>query len=134
MITISWDSIVPMLEHCQEKGIIINGTRYNDMLRNNLKPAIRTKRRGLLSKGVVLPHNNVCPDFAALIVEILQKLHFEILCPDLSPRIIFCLIHSKSYIVTMRRHIRDDLQKCSQFDSRHRSVHKLGLTRHSTSN
>ena len=60
--------------------------RVND----RLKPQIRSKRQGQLSKDVVLLHDNARPHTAAHAVETLQKLKFEVLAhpsysPDLSP-------------------------------------------------
>jgi transposase len=49
------------------------------MLRDKLKPAIRTKRRGLLSEGVALLHDNARPHTAAHTVETLRQLNFEVL-------------------------------------------------------
>ena len=40
----------PVLEHYQERGTTINRARYSEMLTDRLKPSIRSKRRGLLSK------------------------------------------------------------------------------------
>jgi hypothetical protein len=48
------------LEHYQERGTTVNSSRYSEMLRDKLKPAAWTKRRGLLSKGVALLHDNAC--------------------------------------------------------------------------
>ena len=60
------------------------------MLRHSLRPAIRTRRRGLLSRGVILLHDNARPHSAAKTVETLQDLRFEVLehppySPDLAP-------------------------------------------------
>ena len=44
------DSQGPVLEHYQEMGTTINSARYSEMLTDRLKPTIRNKRRGLLSK------------------------------------------------------------------------------------
>lgn len=90
MLTVFWDSQGPVLEHYQERGSTINSARYSEMLIDRLKPAIRSKRRGLLSKGVVLLHDNARPHTAAHTVETLQKLKFEVLAhppysPDLAP-------------------------------------------------
>ena len=51
MFTVFWDSQIPVLEHYQERGTTINSARYSEMLTDRLKSAIRSKRRGLLSKG-----------------------------------------------------------------------------------
>ena len=89
MLTVFWDSQGPILEHYQERGSTINSVRY-EMLIDRLKPAIRSKRGGQLSKGNVLLHDNACPHTAAHTVETLQKLKFEVLAhppysPDLAP-------------------------------------------------
>ena len=58
ILTIFWDSKGSILEDYLEKGRTINSARYSDLLANNLKPAFRTKRRGLLSKKVLLLHDS----------------------------------------------------------------------------
>ena len=90
MLTVFWDSQGPVLEHYQERGATINSARYSEMFTDRLKPAIRSKRRGLLLKGVVLLHDNACPHTAARTAEMLQKLKFEVMAhppysPDLTP-------------------------------------------------
>jgi transposase len=60
------------------------------MLVNELKPAIRSKPWGLLSKRVLLLHDNACPHTAAHTVDTLRALKFEVLKhppygPDLAP-------------------------------------------------
>ena len=59
MRTVFWDSQGPVLEHNQESGTTINSARYSETLTDRLKPEILSKRRGLLSKGVVLHDNTV---------------------------------------------------------------------------
>jgi hypothetical protein len=51
-VTFFWDHKGVILEHYLEQRETMNSERYSDMLRNQLKPAIQTKRRGLLSSGV----------------------------------------------------------------------------------
>jgi histone-lysine N-methyltransferase SETMAR len=90
MLTVFWDSQGPVLEHYQERSTTVNSARYSEMLRDKLKPAIRTKRRGLMSKGVALLHDSACPHTAAHTVETLRHLIFEVLehppySPDLAP-------------------------------------------------
>jgi hypothetical protein len=48
-----WSLTLRSPHHNLEKGRTINSARYSDLLANNLMPAVRTKRRGLLSKTVV---------------------------------------------------------------------------------
>ena len=70
------------------------------MLSNELKPAIRTKRRGLLSSGVLLLHENVRPHTAIHTFQTLEKLGFMVLehpaySPDLVPSDYHLLVHLK---------------------------------------
>ena len=74
-----WDSKGPILEDYLEKGRTINSARYSDMLANNLKPAVHTKRQGLLSKKVLLLHDNARPHTASHTVETINHLGFEVL-------------------------------------------------------
>jgi hypothetical protein len=48
------------------------------MLSNKLKPEVRTKRRGLLSTGVLLLHDNALLHTAIHTVQTLVKLGFEV--------------------------------------------------------
>jgi histone-lysine N-methyltransferase SETMAR len=90
MLTIFWDVNGPTLVHFQEKGQTVTSAQYSDMLVNEMKPAIRSKRRGLLSKRVLLLHDNARPHTAAHTVDTLRALKFEVLkhppcSPDLAP-------------------------------------------------
>jgi histone-lysine N-methyltransferase SETMAR len=90
MLTVFWDSQGPVLKHYLERGSTINSVRYSEMLIDRLKPSIRSKPRGLLSKGVLLLHDNARPHTAAHAVENIQKLKSEVLAhppysPDLAP-------------------------------------------------
>ena len=62
---------------------------YSNLLRENLKPAIRQKRRGLLTTGVCL-HDNAKPHTATATVSTIEELRFECIphppySPDLAP-------------------------------------------------
>ena len=90
MLTVFWDSQGPVLEHYQERGTTINSAWYSEMLIDKLKLAIRSKCRELLSKGVVLLHDNARPHTDAHTAETLRKLKFEVMAhppysPDLVP-------------------------------------------------
>jgi len=89
-LTIFWDVNGPIFVRFQEKGQIVTSAGYSDMLVNELKPAIRSKRRGLLSERVLLLHDNARPHTAAHTVDTLRDLKFEVLkhppySPDLAP-------------------------------------------------
>lgn len=54
----SGDSQGSILEQYREKGSTINGACSSEMLTEELKPELAIKRRGLLSKVVVILHDN----------------------------------------------------------------------------
>jgi histone-lysine N-methyltransferase SETMAR len=72
------------------RGNTVNSATYADLLKNHLRPAIKSKGRGLLSTGVVLQHDNARPHTARSTVATIQDLSFECLphppySPDLDP-------------------------------------------------
>ena len=73
------------------RGNTVNSAMYADLLKNHLRPAIKSKRRGLLSTGVLLQHDNPWPHIARSTVARNQDLSFECLphppySPDLGPK------------------------------------------------
>ena len=68
----------------------MNSGRYKDALRNRLKPAIRSKRRGLSSSDACLQHVNALPHTARHTVKQIQDFKLQVLhrppySPDLAP-------------------------------------------------
>ena len=87
MLTIFWDSQGVILGHYLERGTTVNSVGYSEMLSTELKPAIRTKRRGLLS-GVLLLHGNARPHTAIHTLQTLVNLGFMVLeHPAYSPHL-----------------------------------------------
>jgi len=58
MLTLFWDERGVILEHSMPRGNTVIKARYADLLKNHLRPAIKSKRRGLLGTGVLLHHDN----------------------------------------------------------------------------
>jgi len=90
MLTFFWDERGVILEHYMPRGSTVTSATYADLLKNHLHPAIRSKRRGLLSTGVLLQHYNARPHTARSTVATIQDLSFECLphppySPDLTP-------------------------------------------------
>jgi hypothetical protein len=56
-LTVFGDSQGPILEHCMEKGVTVTSATYNNILRNELRQAIHSKRRGRLTQDVLLLHD-----------------------------------------------------------------------------
>ena len=54
---------------------------YVDLLKNHLRPAIRSKQRGRLSTAILLQHENARPHTARSTVAKIQDLPFECLPP-----------------------------------------------------
>jgi hypothetical protein len=79
MLTIFCDSQGPILKIYLEHGTTVTSTTYCEMLQRGPKPAICSKREGRLSEGVLLLHNNAHPYTAALTLESLMKLKWEVL-------------------------------------------------------
>ncbi|XP_047987147.1 histone-lysine N-methyltransferase SETMAR-like [Leguminivora glycinivorella] len=89
MATVFWDCKGILLLDFKEPNTTINATYYSTFL-TTLKQKIREKRRGMLSKGVRLLHDNA-PVHTASVVQIAMKdLGFEQLdhppySPDIAP-------------------------------------------------
>jgi histone-lysine N-methyltransferase SETMAR len=67
----------------------INAAYYSKLLKDLVKPAFRSKRRGRSVKSVCLLHDNACPHTAAVTTGTLQEMQWEILphpaySPDLA--------------------------------------------------
>jgi len=77
MWTLFWDYIGPMVEHYMPIGSTVIIATYSYLLRENLKPAIRQKRRGLLTTGMCLLHDNARPYTATATVSTIEDLWFE---------------------------------------------------------
>jgi len=79
MLTLFWDERGVILEHYVPRGYTVTCAMYADFLKNHLRPAIKSKRRGLLSTGVLLQHDNAGPHTAHSTVATIQDLSFECL-------------------------------------------------------
>ena len=89
MLTLFWDEWGVILEHYMPRWNVQRAT-YADLLKNHLRPAIKSKRRGLLSTGVLLQHDNARSHTARSTVATIQDLSFRHLphppySPDLAP-------------------------------------------------
>jgi len=58
MLTVFWDEQGVILEHYMPRGSPVTSAMYADALKNHLRPTIKSKRRGRLSTGVLLQHDN----------------------------------------------------------------------------
>lgn len=69
----------PILVRFQELGKTVNSSTYWTLLQNELKPAIRTKRRGMLTQTVLQHHDNARPHTTAAAVVTIQELGITLL-------------------------------------------------------
>jgi hypothetical protein len=60
-----WDAQGQILEHFQERDTTVNSVHYGEIFRDQLKPAIQTRRRGLVencrSDAQQCPSAHCCP-------------------------------------------------------------------------
>ena len=95
-----------------EKGVTVTSVNCCNMLRNELRSAIRSKRRGSLRQGILLLHDNARPHTARLTINTIRQLNWEILdhpayIPDLAPSD-FHLFGPLKNAVSGRRFAADD--------------------------
>ena len=89
MATVFWDDKGILLVDFLERGRTINGERYQETL-TNLRRAIQNRRRGKLSKGVLLLHDNARPHTARATANLIESFGWFCLphppySPDLAP-------------------------------------------------
>lgn len=89
MLTVFWDHQGVLLTNFQKKDDRVNSLSYCKLL-VKLRSTIRRKRPGLLTRGVILLHDNARPHTALLTREKIQKFGWELLdhppySPDLAP-------------------------------------------------
>ncbi|KFM58915.1 Histone-lysine N-methyltransferase SETMAR, partial [Stegodyphus mimosarum] len=89
MCTVFWDRKGVLLNELLPRGETINAARYCETL-TKLRRAIQNKRRGMLSKGIVLLHDNARPHTAGVTQSLIRHFHREQLdhppySPDLAP-------------------------------------------------
>jgi histone-lysine N-methyltransferase SETMAR len=90
------------------QGSTIKANVYCDPLKK-LRRAIRNKRRGMLSRGVVMLHDNALPHTAAATQDIITTFGWEQFehppyNPDLAPSDFHMLLHLKIFLGCRRFH------------------------------
>ena len=89
MASVFWDCQGIILIEYLPQGETINSARYCETLKK-LRRAIQNKRRGMLTKGVCLLHDNARPHTANATKELLASFKWDVLnhpahSPDLAP-------------------------------------------------
>ncbi|UYV79289.1 hypothetical protein LAZ67_17001931 [Cordylochernes scorpioides] len=119
LLTIFWDVDGPICLDFLSSRQRMNSDLYCDILVNKLKPGIRNKRRGKLSKGVLFLHDNARPHTSCKTVSTIIKLGFEVLehpaySPDLAPYDYFLFGLLKKELKGKRFDSDEDVQKVVQ--------------------
>jgi hypothetical protein len=125
MLALFWDISGPIHEHYQQKGKTVNSARYSTMLEEEVKPVIRSRRHGILSKRILLLHDNAQPHTAAATVTTFQKVKFETMYHplytlDFAPSVYHRFITLKEALRGRRFHSGDEAKE---------EVHFLASTR-----
>ncbi|XKL61109.1 hypothetical protein PGB90_008166 [Kerria lacca] len=89
LLTIFWDAKGILLEEYCPPRSTVNAASYCQTLKN-LRRAIQNKRRGMLTKGVVLLHDNARPHVANVTQTLLKSFKWSVFehplySPDLAP-------------------------------------------------
>jgi histone-lysine N-methyltransferase SETMAR len=118
MLTLLRDSKGQILEHYMRKRNTINSLSYYGLLVNHLKPAFRSKRRGLLSTGVLLLPENARPHTAHAKGAKIKDFHFQCLphppySPDLVPSGFHVFGLPKESLVVIKRFKRRCMIGCA---------------------
>lgn len=114
MATVFWDQKGVLLVDFMEQGTTINKETYCETLRR-LRRAIQNKRRGMLSSGVILIHDNARPHSANVTKQLLQQFKWEVFdhppySPDLAPSDYHLFREMKAWLGGQRFANNDELQ------------------------
>jgi len=79
MLTVFWDEREVILEHYAPRGNNVTSATYAGLLKNHMRPTIKSKRRVRLNTGFLLQHDTPRPHTARSTVVTIQGLSFECL-------------------------------------------------------
>ena len=93
----------------------VNGSYYQWVIREKLRPAIRKKRQHLLENGVILLHDNAPAHGTRSLHDMLDTWNWEVLqhpaySPDLSPCDFFLFPQLKKKLRGVRFHTADEIE------------------------
>jgi hypothetical protein len=75
MASVSWDSQGVLFIDFLIEQRTINADYYSKLLKDRVKPAFRSKRRGRPATSVCLLHDNARPHTAAMTTGTLEEMH-----------------------------------------------------------
>ena len=110
MASVFWDRKGILLIEFMAPGTTINAAAYCQTLKR-LRRAIQNKRRGMLTSGVLLLHDNARPHTANVTKALLEGLKWEVLghppySPDLAPSDFHLFLYLKRHLAG--QHFDDD--------------------------
>lgn len=102
MASVFWDRHGVLLVDFVERGTTINAEAYCSTL-TKLRRAIQNKRRGMLTKGILLLHDNARPHTAVRTQELISSFGWNVLdhppySPDLAPSDFHLFRHLKEHL------------------------------------
>lgn len=103
MATIFWDATGILLIDYLQKGLTINAQYYGSLIENDVRKALRKKRPGKLTRGIILLHDNARSHTARHTQEIIERLGWQLLphpaySPDLAPCDFYLFPRMKDYL------------------------------------
>ena len=113
MAAVFWDRKGILLKEFMAPGTTITSQVYCETL-HKLQRSIQNKWRGMLSKGVVLLHDNARPHTAARTNALMKLFNWEIFdhppySPDLAPSDYHLFSKMKVWLATQRFHTNEEL-------------------------
>ena len=133
MLTVFWDAAGALLLDFLPHKETVNAVYYADLL-SRLREAIKEKRRGMLTRGVMLLHDNAPVHTAHNAQAALKTLHFTQLehppySPDLAPSDFHLFPHLKKHLRGTHYSTDDALKKAVEkwFNSQPVSFFKSGI-------
>lgn len=114
MATVFWDAQGILLVEFMERGTTITSAVYCETMKK-LRRAIQNKRRGLLTSGVVLLHDNARPHSARRTQDLLSQFKWDVFIhppysPDLAPSDYHLFPHMKKWLGSQHFDDDEDLQ------------------------
>lgn len=115
MATVFWDRHGVLLVEFMERGTTINAAAYCDTL-TKLRRAIQNKRRGLLTSGVLLLHDNARPHSAIQTQNLIRSFGWEQIdhppySPDLAPSDFHLFRYLKEFLGGKRFETDDEVKE-----------------------
>lgn len=118
MATIFWDCKGVLLVDYLPHKTTMTGSYYGELLRN-LRQAVKEKRRGMLTRGPLLLHDNAPAHMSRVAQAVVKDIGFEQLShppysPDLAPSDFYLFRHLKKHLRGTRFGDDDELKQATE--------------------